>query len=126
MRNADHIEDTALHAFVGGRIRELRAAQGLTIAELAGAVGASPTQLRRIELGEVAPFAAMVWRISQALAVSVDDLHPRPQSGEARADRFGWAERIAGDHADHRIAIPVTGAATGPAAGPSRMSVGLE
>jgi transcriptional regulator with XRE-family HTH domain len=89
-------DEAGLHVFIGGRIREVRLSRGLTVASLARLVGTTPGQLRKFERAEVTLFAGMLWRISLALGVSIDDLHPPRATDPARADLLGWAERIAG------------------------------
>lgn len=76
---------------VGGRIRELRAARGLTQAALAEVIGVTPEQISRIERGTREPRFATLQRMADALGVRVADLFaterakalPKPQLADA-------------------------------------------
>ena len=73
-QSADAPDDADLRAVIGARIREQRLARGRSLSWLAQAAGISPSQLRRIELGETTLWAATLWELSRALAVPVNQL----------------------------------------------------
>jgi XRE family transcriptional regulator, regulator of sulfur utilization len=57
---------------LGSRVREQRTALRLSIDKLADATDLSKTHLWQIERGESCPGAAVLWRLSRALRVSID------------------------------------------------------
>lgn len=59
-----------LVAQVGATVRRLRAAQGLTLAELAGSAAISPAMLSRLEHGDVAPSLDTLAALAEALGTS--------------------------------------------------------
>lgn len=60
----------SLVAQVGATVRRLRAAQGLTLAELAGSAAISPAMLSRLEHGDVAPSLDTLAALADALGTS--------------------------------------------------------
>ena len=60
--------------FLPGRLRELRAEQGLSQAELAVKIGSDARQVSRYENGRVAPSLETVVRIAETFNTSVDYL----------------------------------------------------
>jgi transcriptional regulator with XRE-family HTH domain len=67
------LDEQILHA-LGSRIRDLRLQQGLSQERLAELSGIHENHLRRIELGQVNPTVLVLFHISDALQVSVDDI----------------------------------------------------
>ncbi len=59
-----------LAAQVGATVRRLRAAQGLTLAELAGSASISPAMLSRMERGDVSPSLDTLEQLAAALTTS--------------------------------------------------------
>jgi transcriptional regulator with XRE-family HTH domain len=59
-----------LAAQVGATVRRLRAAQGLTLAELAGSASISPAMLSRMERGDVSPSLDTLAQLAAALNTS--------------------------------------------------------
>ena len=66
-------DEEILHA-LGGRIRDLRLEQGLSQERLAELSCIHENHLRRVELGQVNPTILVLFRIGEALQVSVDDI----------------------------------------------------
>jgi transcriptional regulator with XRE-family HTH domain len=70
-------EDDAIPSFdaqLAERLHTLRVRRGLSSAELARAIGVSFRRVRRFESGLGRLDAASLWKLSQALNVSVDEL----------------------------------------------------
>jgi transcriptional regulator with XRE-family HTH domain len=63
-----------LAAQVGATVRRLRAAQGLTLAELAGSAAISPAMLSRMERGDVSPSLDTLAQLAAALNTSCSAL----------------------------------------------------
>ncbi len=61
-------------AFIGRNIRQLRRQRGWTIARLAKEIGMAEIPLGRIERGENAPSAAVLFHLSRVLGVTIDTL----------------------------------------------------
>jgi transcriptional regulator with XRE-family HTH domain len=59
---------------VGENLRRLRTKRGLSLQRLSRASGVSRAMLSQVELGRSSPTVNVVWKISQALAVSVTTL----------------------------------------------------
>jgi transcriptional regulator with XRE-family HTH domain len=66
--------DHPLLCALGGRIRQLRQARGLTQQVLATAVGVEPETVSRVETGSVAMSIANLGRVAQVLECSLADL----------------------------------------------------
>jgi transcriptional regulator with XRE-family HTH domain len=60
--------------FLPERLRELRAEQGLSQAELADKIGSDTRQVSRYENGRVAPGLEAVVRIAETFNISIDYL----------------------------------------------------
>lgn len=76
---------------VGATVRRLRAAQGLTLAELAGSADISPAMLSRLEHGDVSPSLDTLAALAEALGTSCAALlrDPDPVSSDAQLVRKG-------------------------------------
>ncbi|MDQ1571887.1 MAG: family transcriptional regulator, fatty acid utilization regulator, partial [Actinomycetota bacterium] len=59
---------------IGRRIRQLRAAKGMTLDDLSGAIGRAPSQLSVIENGKRELKLGELQRLSRALGVTMDEL----------------------------------------------------
>ena len=92
---------------IGARVSQLRRNRGLRVADLAAAVGVSPSLISQIERGRSAPSVATLFMLAKALAVPVDDLFeemspsasPPPRRrplGEHRANAAQGGARPAG------------------------------
>ena len=64
----------AIAARLARRLADARAAQGLTLAQLAAASGVSRAMISRIERGESSPTAAVLGRLSAGLGVTISSL----------------------------------------------------
>jgi transcriptional regulator with XRE-family HTH domain len=70
---------TGLAAQVGATVRRLRAAQGLTLAELARSAAISPAMLSRMERGDVSPSLDTLAQLAAALNTSCSALLRAPE-----------------------------------------------
>lgn len=69
-KSGDRRQSLGLVAQVGATVRRLRAAQGLTLAELAGSAAISPPMLSRVERGDVSPSLDTLAALAEALGTS--------------------------------------------------------
>jgi transcriptional regulator with XRE-family HTH domain len=67
-------DDTVDALTIGRRIRQVRAAQGLRLEELAAAVGRAPSQLSMIENGRREPKLTLLQSIARALGTTLEAL----------------------------------------------------
>jgi transcriptional regulator with XRE-family HTH domain len=76
---------------VGATVRRLRAAQGLTLAELAGSAAISPAMLSRLEHGDVSPSLETLVALADALGTSCAALlrDPEQNASDAQLVRKG-------------------------------------
>lgn len=56
---------------ISSKIKDLRKQKGLSIAKLASIAGISPGMISQIENGKVIPSIAVMWKLTQALDVSI-------------------------------------------------------
>jgi transcriptional regulator with XRE-family HTH domain len=63
--------ETRLNQVVGGRLRELRTAESLTLKQLANRTGLSVSLISQIELGESAASMSTLHKLSTALQVKM-------------------------------------------------------
>lgn len=93
----------------GRNVRRLRAAAGLSLADLAAACGISKTTLHGIEQGEGNPTLSTLWALATALGVSLGELLEPPPAPPVAVVRAAEGPRADGDavHARllHRIAL---------------------
>ncbi len=74
-------------ALFGHRLRHLRRGRGLTLSQLAGAVGRPPSQLSLLENGKREPRLSLLQALATALDVSVTDLlQPEPPNRRAELE----------------------------------------
>lgn len=66
--------ETRLNQIVGGRLRERRQAEGLTLKQLANRTGLSVSLISQIELGKSAASVATLRKLATALGVSLSGL----------------------------------------------------
>ncbi len=85
---------------IARRARELRAASGLSLDELAGRCGVSRSMISLIERGESSPTAVVLEKLSVGLGVSLASLFdaPRPSAGplSRRAEQREWRDPASG------------------------------
>src|ERR1700721_1538793 len=85
---------------LAARLRELRAAKGLSLQELAHKSGVSRATLSRIENGEVSPTAETLGALAAAYAMTISRIlapAERPfQALVARAEQSVWEDRSRG------------------------------
>ena len=73
---------------LGRLIRESRLKQGMSLGQLAAAVGRSSSSVRRWERGEVPPAAGIIDDLASALDIDADELRrlrPQPVTAVAQA-----------------------------------------
>jgi transcriptional regulator with XRE-family HTH domain len=69
---------------IGPRLRELRRARDLTLAELASETGISVSTLSRLESGKRRPGLELLLPLARALRVALDQLVAAPATGDPR------------------------------------------
>jgi transcriptional regulator with XRE-family HTH domain len=69
---------------VGPRLRALRRARGVTLAELSTATGISVSTLSRMESGQRKPTLELLLPLARAHQVPLDDIVGAPQTGDPR------------------------------------------
>ena len=72
---------------IGQRLRRRRRHLGATLTEIARRAGVSYQQVQRFECGETQISAAMVWRLAEALSVSVPYLFGETTTPEPEPNR---------------------------------------
>lgn len=109
---------------LGGRIRQVRTAQGMSVRGLAARAGCSPSLVSQVERGVTAPSARVVYALANELGITLDSLFST--EGAASADPAGMAHTDA-DHpgsARNDAATPHTGTSPwGRATGPDGASI---
>jgi len=95
----DHPE-SALDQRIAERVRELRAARGLTLEGLAERSGVSRSMISLIERGESSPTAVLLERLATGLDVPLASLFDAPSAGGGpvarRADQPRWRDPASG------------------------------
>jgi transcriptional regulator with XRE-family HTH domain len=81
------MEETAsdLNQRIAGRVRDLRAGQGLSLDVLAGKSGVSRSMISLIERGESSPTAVVLEKLAAGLAVTLASLFDAPAGAAARS-----------------------------------------
>jgi transcriptional regulator with XRE-family HTH domain len=109
---------------LGGRIRQVRTARGMSVRGLAARAGCSPSLVSQVERGVTAPSARVVYALANELGITLDSLFSR--EGAASPDPAGMAHAGA-DHpgsARNGAATPHTGTSPwGRATGPDGASI---
>lgn len=79
-------EAESLDQIVAGRVKDLRAARGLTLDQLAALSGVSRAMISRIERAEASATAVLLVKLGAALGVTLGDLFeaPRPATDPVR------------------------------------------
>jgi transcriptional regulator with XRE-family HTH domain len=91
---------SALPQRIAGRVRELRAAQGLSLDSLARQSGVSRSMLSLIERGESSPTAVVLEKLAVGLGVTLASLFDPPTAADQasagpvarRADQLQWQD----------------------------------
>jgi transcriptional regulator with XRE-family HTH domain len=85
---------------IAARVRALRAARGLSLAELADASGVSRSMISLIERGEASPTAVVLEKLATALGVMLADLFAstagRADPVSRRAAQLEWRDPASG------------------------------
>jgi rhodanese-related sulfurtransferase/transcriptional regulator with XRE-family HTH domain len=89
------LPEPGLESVVGNKLKELRAARGLSLDVLARLTGLSRTLLGQIELGKTAPSVGMVWKLARAFDVQFSALLATSGPTEANVMRAKLAKRLA-------------------------------
>ncbi len=109
---------------LGGRIRQIRTAQGMSVRALAARAGCSPSLVSQVERGVTAPSARVVYALANELGITLDSLFSR--EGAASADPASMTH-FGADHpgsARNDAATPHTGGSPwGRATGPDGASI---
>lgn len=63
---------------IGERIRRIRTARGLSVRELAGRAGCSPSLVSQVERGVTTPSARVVYALAHELGINLDSLFGAP------------------------------------------------
>jgi transcriptional regulator with XRE-family HTH domain len=87
---------------IGERLREARAAAGMTVREVAQRVGVSPSLISQIERNKVTPSVSTLWALVSVLGLSMGDLF---DDGGERPDRSSAASRTTTSRLPH---APIT------------------
>jgi len=100
---------------VGARLRNLRRARAMTLADLAEATGTSQATLSRLESGQRRADLSLLLRLAQVFRVTLDELVDAPPTGDPRVHarpsvRYGmtWLPltRRAGGLQAYKVIIP--------------------
>ncbi|HCR4044399.1 TPA: helix-turn-helix transcriptional regulator [Citrobacter freundii] len=98
---------------IGNRIRELRTAKGLKIADLAEAVGVDGANISRVETGKQKSFTEQsLSKYAQALGVSVADLFT-PEGNKNTVCEYSGSNPHSGDGSVFRVEILDVSASAG-------------
>ncbi|MGA8332233.1 MAG: XRE family transcriptional regulator [Mycobacterium sp.] len=68
---------------LGGRIRRVRTARGMSLRELAGRAGCSPSLVSQVERGVTTPSARVVYALANELGITLDSLFGNETAGSA-------------------------------------------
>jgi mannose-6-phosphate isomerase-like protein (cupin superfamily)/DNA-binding XRE family transcriptional regulator len=66
---------------LGGRIRRVRTARGMSLRELAGRAGCSPSLVSQVERGVTTPSARVVYALANELGITLDSLFGNETAG---------------------------------------------
>jgi transcriptional regulator with XRE-family HTH domain len=81
--------DSGVRRELGRNVRELRTAQGLTLAALAPTVGVSPSAISQIERGATEPSLGTLWNLGKALNASLFDFFSDQEEPSVEVTRAG-------------------------------------
>lgn len=88
---------------VGGNLRRLRTAAGISLADLAAAGGIGKTTLHGIELGQANPTLSTLWALATALKVPLGELLEAPASAVEVVRAADDRPRAEGDAVSARL-----------------------
>ena len=88
---------------VGGNLRRLRTATGISLADLAEAGGISKTTLHGIEQGQANPTLSTLWALATALKVPLGELLDTPASAVEVVRAADDRPRVEGDAVSARL-----------------------
>lgn len=92
--------DSSLHQLIARRVRELRAARGLSLEALAAHCGVSRSMLSLIERGESSPTAIVLEKLATGLGVTLASLFEAPEAAgtpvSRRVDQQSWRDPHSG------------------------------
>jgi transcriptional regulator with XRE-family HTH domain len=98
--NNSIMTEITLHQRIAQRVRELRAARGLSLDALAAHCGVSRSMLSLIERGESSPTAVVLEKLATGLGVTLASLFDAPQAASGpvsrRADQQSWRDPHSG------------------------------
>ena len=100
--NVSTMEEVAsdLNRRIAGRVRELRAALGLSLDALAGKCGVSRSMISLVERGESSPTAVVLEKLASGLGVTLASLFDAPAAPGGpvarRADQPQWRDPASG------------------------------
>jgi transcriptional regulator with XRE-family HTH domain len=89
---------SSLDERIADRVRELRAARGLSLDALAGRSGVSRSMISLVERGESSPTALVLEKLAAGLGVTLASLFdaPVPGPGAPRGDQPEWQDPASG------------------------------
>lgn len=88
------LPEPGLEAVVGAKLKELRAARGISLDVLARLTGLSRTLLGQIELGKTEPSVGMVWKLARAFDVQFSALLATGEPAATHVLRARTARRL--------------------------------
>ena len=95
---------------VGGRVRALREAMGLSLRDLAARSGVSAPMLSQVERGETSPTLAVAARIASGLELSLSQLLRLDEGGQVAVVRAGEGRaRARRGHRTEELTPPLPG-----------------
>src|ERR1700689_2909691 len=68
---------------LGGRIRRVRTARGMSVRGLAARAGCSPSLVSQVERGVTTPSARVVYALANELGITLDSLFGNDSAGSA-------------------------------------------
>lgn len=88
------VDEPALDALVGVNLQRYRAAQGLSLDDLAREAGVSRSILGQIELGRAVPSISIVWKLAQTLGIPFSAMLSTAPSAGTSVSRRAQARRL--------------------------------
>lgn len=75
---------------LGGRLRQVRTTRGMSVRELAGRAGCSPSLISQVERGVTTPSARVVYALANELGITLDYLFGTEKAAAAHAATSPW------------------------------------
>lgn len=75
---------------LGARIRQVRTARAMSVRELAGRAGCSPSLISQVERGVTTPSARVVYALANELGITLDFLFGTEKAASAHAATSPW------------------------------------